>query len=162
MIIWYQWMLGCAKYEFEWDQRTREPQKQILISSIQYQLAGQQSIRAILTVLSMLTFYINIVSECTGGNPSHLSTLYPLWCLTTEFDQQTEGSWWELRKTLSQTSNIRREGGRWEHGGESFPGYSNWEGIRMPLPSLLTPPTPPTTIKKLKPELFFVIQDETM
>ena len=141
---------SCAKYEFEWDHRTRGP-------------TSQQYNWAILTVLSMLTFYI----IASALRLAHISILYPVCCLTVwpgrdnviEFDQQSDWAWWELRKTLSQTWNIRREGGRWENGAESFPGYSNWEGIRMPLLSLLTPPT---TIKKLKPKLFFVIQDETM
>ena len=157
--MWYQWMLCRLCKIWIW----MRPESQILISSNQHQLAGQLYNSAILTVLSMLTFYI----IASALRLAHISILYPVCCLTVwpgrdnviEFDQQSDWAWWELRKTLSQTWNIRREGGRWENGAESFPGYSNWEGIRMPLLSLLTPPT---TIKKLKPKLFFVIQDETM
>ena len=135
------------------------PEDQILISSNQNQLANW----AILTVLSMLTFYINTGSalrdwNSLGGPFSHL---YPVSSVVFDHWIWPADGGIVVRIKKNFVSNLEHEEGgrREEGGGESFTGYSNWEGIRMPLPSLLTPPT---TIKKLKPKLFFVIQDQTV
>ena len=136
---------------------TRGPEEQILISSNQHQQTGQLYNWAILTVLSMLTFYINTGSALRDWD----SHLYPVSSVVFDHWIWPADGGIVVRIKKNFVSNLEHEEGgrREEGGGESFTGYSNWEGIRMPLPSLLTPPT---TIKKLKPKLFFVIQDQTL
>ena len=147
-------MRGCAKYEFEWDQRTRSwsaPTRTSWPTELSWQFYQCWHFTLILAV-----------QRETGthwGEP--FSHLYPVSSVVFDHWIWPADGGIVVRIKKNFVSNLEHEEGgrREEGGGESFTGYSNWEGIRMPLPSLLTPPT---TIKKLKPKLFFVIQDQTV